>query len=297
MFALVVFWRYDEPMSKQHEMSNLGYSGNPEYLHPSIENALSRALKIKAEDAIDPNLFVDVYTEDAVARDLKYVEDMKKLFSQENLVQKKYSDVFEAIIYQHVSQSNWLGEDAHTILVSEYDDIANGMDVAVRVDNTSNTFPYLGMGVDVTFGTTGVSKKMSRIFNEIDSGRLGKIRYFMDPEFDDRFKGELSKIPHLVVGVKRDHVQELATDWMNKPPRVFADNPIQLVILQQIMEQLKVFRDYATKIGKHDLADVYAADMAVFAPILRDRRKMDIRNYENDPVAKALAEELSARSK
>jgi hypothetical protein len=82
---------------------------------------------------------------------------------------------------------------------------------------------------------------------------------------------------------------------MNGEKKALAENPIQLVVLQQIMEQLKAFRDYSEKIGRHDLAEIYAADMAVFATVLRDRRKMDIRNYENDHVATALAQELSSR--
>lgn len=268
---------------------------SPEYLHPLVAQAAIEARKLKEKEAIDPRAFIDVYGEDAVARDLKYVAERKKLFDKETSVQKQWADVFEAVFYQHAEQSNWLGEDAHTILASEYDDIANGMDVAVRINNDTNSFPYVGMGIDVTFGSTSVSKKISRLFSEIESGKLGKMRYFMDPDFDDRFKGELSKMPHIVVGVERSHVIELSRQWLNGEKRALAENPIQLVVLQQIMEQLKTFRDFATKIGKHDLADVYAADMAVFAPVLRERRKMDIRNYENDTVARALSQELAAR--
>jgi hypothetical protein len=144
-------------------------------------------------------------------------------------------------------------------------------------------------------GGASVAKKMKRLFGEIERGELGKMHYFTDPEFDDRFKGELSKMPHIVVGVERSHVIELARQWMNGEKKALAENPIQLVVLQQIMEQLKAFRDYSEKIGRHDLAEIYAADMAVFATVLRDRRKMDIRNYENDHVATALAQELSSR--
>lgn len=268
---------------------------NPEYLHPLVAQAAIEARKLKAKEAIDPNEFVGVYGVDAVARDIKYVEDMKKLFDKETSVQKQWADVFEAVFYQHAELSNWLGDDAHTIMASEYDDIKNGIDVAVRIENITGSFPYVGMGIDVTFGSTSVAKKMKRLFGEIEKGELGKMRYFMDPDYDDRFKGELSKMPHIVVGVERSHVIELSRQWLNGEKKALAENPIQLVVLQQVMEQLKAFRDFSEKIGKHELAEMYAADMSVFAPVLRDRRKMDIRNYENDQVAKALSQELAAR--
>lgn len=264
------------------------------YLDPSVKTAEEMTRKI-SEDAIDPRLFIDIYGADAVARDLNHVEELKKLFSKGNQVQKIYASFLERMIYHHGAQSFWLGEDVETILVAEYDDFVNGIDLALRINNSTSAFPYLGVGIDVTFGTTGMEKKISRIFNEIESGRLGKIRYFMDPNEDSRFKGELSKIPHLVLGVERRHVVELAQQYLHKSPREFAENPIQLVILKQMMEQFKVFRDYAERIGKHDIAEIYTADMAVFAPVLRDRRRMDIRNYENDHVAAALSQELSAR--
>lgn len=267
---------------------------NPEYLHPLVAQAAIEARKLKEREAIDPNQFISVYGESAVLRDLKYVREMKKLFDVGSQVQKKWADVFEAVFYE-AEQANWLGDDAHTILASEYDDIKNGIDVAVRMADSSRAFPYIGMGIDVTFGSTSVERKMKRLFDEIGKGNLGTMRYFMDTEFDDRFKGELSKIAHIVVGVERSHVIELARQWMNGEKKALENNPIQLVILQQIMEQLTTFRDYAHKIGKHELAEVYAADMAVFAPVLRDKRRMDTRNYENDHVAAALSLELAAR--
>jgi hypothetical protein len=102
-----------------------------EYLHPLVAEAAVEARKLKAEEAIDPKLFTDVYGANAVERDLRYVREMKKLFDKETTVQKQWADVFEAVFYQHAELSNWLGDDAHTIMASEYDDIKNGMDVAV----------------------------------------------------------------------------------------------------------------------------------------------------------------------
>lgn len=266
-----------------------------EYLHPIVAQAAIEAEKLKKEAAIDPNQFIGVYGEHAVAKDLKYVEERKKQFSNEDSVEKKWASVLEAIFYQHAEQSNWLGDNAHTILASEFDDIAHGIDVAVRVGDSERPFPYLGIGIDVTYGTTKMTKKINNIFDELDKGELGKMHYFMDPEFD-QFKGELSRIPHLVVGVERSHIIELSRQWLENEKHALAENPIQLVLLREMMKQLKMFRSYAKSIGRKDIAEIYSADIDVFEPVLRDRQKMDIRNYESDRVVDALSGALTLRA-
>lgn len=269
---------------------------SPEYLHPLIAEAAIKAREIKKEEAIDPVLFDSVYGSDAVARDTEYVRSMKAKFGSEDEVHKKYADVFEAIFYENAEMSNWLGENTHTVLTSEFDDIKNGMDVLVRLNDASRSFPYVGMGIDVTFGRNSVEKKINRVFGEIEKGQLGTVRYFMDPDYA-QFKGELSGMPHIIVGVERRHVIELAGQWLRGEKRKLGENPIQLVVLQQIMAQLKAFRDYADGLGRQDLVEIYNADISVFTPVLRDKRDMDISDYSDDPVIKELYRALELRKK
>lgn len=267
-------------------------SRNPEYIHPLVAQAALEAEKLKKAEAINIKLFADVYGDRAIAHDLKYVEEKKKNFSNVDSAEVKWASVLEAIFYQHAEQSNWLGENAHTILASEVDDIANGIDVVVRLDGSNQA---VGMGIDVTYGTAKMHQKVKTIFDEIDNGKLGKMHYFMDPEFD-QFKGELSKIPHIVVGVERSHIIELSRQWLNGEKKALAENPIQLVLLREIMKQLKLFRSYAKNAGMKDIADIYSADIEVFEPVLRERQGMDIRAYKDDRVVDALWNELSARA-
>jgi hypothetical protein len=269
---------------------------SPEYLHPLIAEAAIKAREVKKAEAIDPTIFESVYGRDAVARDLEYVRSMKTKFGSEDEVHKKYADVFEAVFYENAEMSNWLGENTHTIMTSEFDDIKNGMDVLVRLNDSARAFPYVGMGIDVTFGRNSVEKKMTRVFGEIEKGQLGTVRYFMDPGYA-QFKGELSSMPHIIVGVERRHVIELAGQWLREEKRKLGENPIQLVVLEQIMAQLKAYRDYAEGLGRYDLAEIYDADISVFAPVLREKRGMDISDYKDDPVIAELTRALEARKK
>lgn len=63
------------------------------------------------------------------------------------------------------------------------------------------------------------------------------------------------------------------------------------------MAQLKAFCDYAEMLGRQDLAEIYSADISVFAPMLRDKRDMDISDYRADPVIKELPRALEVRKK
>lgn len=274
--------KFEKPDSHIDHLLN-----NPEYLHPLIAEAVTKAREIKEKDAIKTKPFEDpnVYGLEAVLRDNEFVQSMKEKFAPEDEAHKKYADVFEAIFYKQAEMSNWLGENIHTILTSPFDDIKNGIDVIIRLNESLRPFPYVGMGIDVTFGRTNIKKKLDRVFEEIKDGKLGTMRYFMDPDYAP-FKGSLSGIPHIIVGVERRHVVELAGQWLRGEKQKLGDNPIQLVILEQIMAQLKAFRDYAESLGKPDIVEIFDADISVFAPVLLEKEKMglDTSDYENDPV-------------
>lgn len=300
LFAHAPPERYDDAMSFESTQSYTKLESeaqlhNPEYVHPIVAQAAIEARKLKKKDAIDPNEFKDLYGELSVVHDLDMIQKLKKSpdFIQ-NSAAHAWADVFEAVFYQHVEQSNWLGEEVHTILPSEFDDFINKIDVMARADSSPSALPFVGVGVDVTFGTTKIAQKITGIFNEIEKGRLGTMRYFVDPEVDD-YKGPITKVPHLVVGVERVHIIELARQWMNGENKALAQNPIQLVILKQIMEQLKAYRGHAKKMGQSEIAAIYSADIDAFEPVLQERRKMDIRNYENDHIRMALSHEIFVR--
>ena len=166
----------------------------------------------------------------------------------------------------------------------------------VRLNESPRAFPYVGMGIDVTFGCTNIEKKLDRVFKEIEEGKLGTVRYFTDPDYA-QFKGELSGMPHVIVGVERRHVVEIAGQWLRGEKKKLGDNPIQLIILEQIMAELKAFRDYAESLGKLDLVEIFDADISVFAPVLLEKEKMglDTSDYKDDPVMAEIMRWVEAR--
>ncbi len=249
--------------------------------HPTIEGAYSFAEKTLEENAVSPLIFTDLYGEKNVEDDLKKVGDYEKKFLPN--AAKKTADVFEAIMLTG-ELHNWFGERAETIKTSRFDDIFNGTDMIIEFEEEAPLrFSHLGVAVDVTFGTVSLEKKFSRIRNEIDSGKLAKIKYFHSQK--EHFRGERSNVPRVVIGVEHDQVVELAALWLRKENETLAKHPVQRLILEEIALQLEILNKYCERIGKRDLAPLYEKDLVIIRNILNNKRDIKLdEKLTNDRV-------------
>ena len=219
--------------------------GNPGE-HPVIVAALEKARAMIHENAINPSDFVNLYGSENVERDLKEVVSLKKRFDTNEASEStfKASEVFEAIVFEQVELSNWLGDHAETIRTSEFDDIVNGVDLVVEFTEDSST-NHLALGVDVTFGTTSIGKKFDRIRKEIDADNLATVKYFES----HGFKGSLRQLPRVVIGVERDTVIALAGLWSRQEKKKLGNHFVKDIIMQEIERQLRTFLVYAQSNG------------------------------------------------
>lgn len=211
--------------------------GNPGE-HPTIASALEKARALIHENAINPSDFVNLYGSENVERDLASVVSLKRKFETDET--QKASEVFEAIVFEQVELSNWLGEHAETIRTSEFDDIVNGVDLVVEFteDNSTN---HLALGVDVTFGTASIGKKFERIRKEIDADNLATVKYFES----HGFKGSLRQLPRVVIGVEKDTVIALAGLWSRQEKSKLGGHFVKDILIQEIERQLRTFLVYA----------------------------------------------------
>ena len=148
-------------------------------------------------DRIDPNDF-DL---NSVERDLAYLADLEKKFGEETdpvlIESKKLADILEYFIYFHGEQSSWLGDEAETIAPSRFDDVINGVDVLVDLGEEDSLPQVAGLGIDATTSPNPdlLFGKITRIREEIQSGKMAEVKYFED----DNFKGSLKNIPKIVI--------------------------------------------------------------------------------------------------
>lgn len=255
-------------------------NADSQFAHPTIQGALPLAEKLIQENAIDPNMFADLYGRENVERDLKKVSEFEKKFFADPA--HKTAKVLEAIMLAG-ELHNWFGNNTEVIKSSRFDDIINGTDLILELEEIMpRRFSQVSIAVDVTFGLRQQEKKFERIKDEIDRGKLATIKYFHSEK--EHFRGERSNIPRVVIGIEYNRVVELAALWLRKDNVTLATHPVQRVILEEVALQLERFKTYASKTGKTHLAPLFERDLAIIQSILKEKKNIPLGEYEYDRV-------------
>lgn len=275
---------------------------------PELE-ALALLLPEHEKRAIKIEDFSDLYGE-GVARDRQEIGRLKIAFEVENKDNgpeffdcMKRAKLFEAILAERAELDNWLGENAQTIVASEYDDIKNGVDLAIEF-STEGGFKHLALSVDVTTSRQIVAQKIERIKKEILNGRLTTIKYFYSE--DSNIRGQLMKVPRVLIGADIATAKELAALWLKtKRPKdsqearqglqALASHRIQFQILEEIKTQLEYFIEFARENKKEELISEYRKALSVISGILEQKlseiklSEEERQRVQNDPIYKAIA--------
>lgn len=265
--------------------------GSSEYLHPVVEKAYAKATALFERDAIRPDDFAPPYDARQVADDKALVARLEAKFGNDEFAHKKYADVFEAIIYEHIEQSDWFGPTAQTIKTSKFDDYVNGIDLVTEFSNEDQSLTHLGLGIDVTFGTTAMEKKFQRIREEIKTGKLATVKYFQSEH--SPIKGTYRDMPRVVIGAEREHITELAARWMDpKMNRELANHPVQTILLDEIEAQLEGFHRYAQTVNQNHLVPVFERQLVLLRRIRRGKSQTGRNLWPEDRVFGAIKDQL-----
>jgi hypothetical protein len=242
-----------------------------------LEKAYTRATEILERDRIKLDELSDLYGADTIARDEAYVAKREREFaasmSDAERQQLKLATVFEAILHEQGEQSNWFGEAAVTIKTSKLDDIANGVDEIVEFEEDEKSPSYLALAVDATYSTFP-DHKLQKIKEEIDRGELAKIKYAVIE--NTGFRGELNKVPRVVIGVSARTVNQLAELWLSKNTKELAKHPVQIQILEEVLMQCKAFGKYAESKGQLEIARKYENTQAIIEGVMNEKKEKRI---------------------
>ncbi len=260
----------------------------------TLEKAFEKAKSIIEEAEIKPEDFNDVYSADEIRNDVQYVERMEKKFEDQHTPEQKkhnkLATVFEAIVHEHAELSEWFGPDAETIKPSRYDDIKNGVDTIAELKEGGKSVTHLAMGIDVTF-SHDAEKKFRRIKQEIEQGTLAEVKYFHSEYMGIRER--LLNIPRVVIGADEKTIRELSVMWLEGKKRELGSHPIQFQILEEIADQLKVYKAYAETVNRPDIAAMYEKAMRSVRDIRKKKGAMMKDFGVRDSVFYALEENLS----
>ena len=269
----------------------------------SVELSPSMALaheKAKNEIFTNPDYyinevdFVPKYGQEVIDADVAFANGLKNEFEARDTPEEKklkhIADVFEAIVLTQSDSNGWLG-NARTLKTAPYDDFKNKVDMIAEWFTPEEGSRLLALAVDVTFGAKSVQKKLEAIKAEIDSGKLGSIKYFKDERGD--FIGMRNNVPRTVIGVSELVIEELADLWVHRKHTALAEHPIQRLFLDEIDAQLMMMHNYALKKGKLDAVLAYKQVLGVIQPLRDSKAKFRSKEIAGDTVAREIVLDTS----
>ncbi len=236
---------------------------------PYVDPALQGLLDIEKisdemeERRIKPEKFKGHphFDSDEIDRDLRRCEELKQLFRQANEKEgphkKEQSErglTAEFVFRRALEEYGWLSDKLKMILTSTFDDFENGIDSVAQIELGPSRYEHIGFAVDFAASRSDVGQKLSRCFDEIDSGRSARVKYF-----DSEKTGQLRnfKVPRIVVGAGQENLDRLVSysaEMINDSgeagsikEKIKAD-PYRFVLFGIIEAQLSVFIGRLSKV-------------------------------------------------
>ncbi|MEK7596191.1 MAG: hypothetical protein AAB564_01420 [Patescibacteria group bacterium] len=265
---------------------------NQEFENREVEEKIYAKVRdfLKDNPPIDPDGFADLYAREIIDRDKRYVAGLEKKFfkqAEKNLEREHRQQlalIFEALVLDQTERSDWLGENAMTVRSSKFDDYVNGVDMIVEFPEEVSR--HLALAMDVTTSNI-LAKKFSRIREEINDSRLPRVKYYDSKDFH----GGLPKVPRVIIGADRQSVWQAGELWLENKNKELAVCPMQKIILDEIIIQLKTFSEYAAGRGKKEIADSYGASLKIMERIINEKKERNLPlPLINDKVFSAIIE-------
>lgn len=261
-----------------------------------VEAAAKKAEAVINTAQIKLESFVDMYGPERIAKDTAYLNRvMQEIASNSPAVEResqKFSKVLEAIVHDAGGKHEWFGKGATLIKTSPLDDIANGVDEVVefRKEEKPTARSFLALGIDVTYNPF-IDRKFRRIKDGIERGELATVKYFVDPK--NEIRGELNKIPQVIVGVDGHTVKQLAQLWLEGERMPLsrdelAKHAVQMQILEEIEMQSEAFSRFAKGIGREEVAQKYAETRELVRIVLAERKGKVFDQGRRDDVYYAI---------
>lgn len=249
-----------------------------------------KAILAIAKNKIDMNDFTNLYGE-GVEKDMLKAEALKQKFEadqdEDGRECKDCAEVMEAVLVESINDAEWLGTEMRAVNTSDYDDFENGIDIVTEITKQDGSKKQLGLAMDATFANR-IDDKFRGIKGEIEKNKLGELKYFKS----GNFKGSLSQVPHVVVGVSKRKIEELGRLWVKGDVEGIKNHQLQYQILDGMIIQLETFEKYAIQVGKPELAEVYRHNCETLKAIKFEKEKVLPDNGERDHIFENIKREM-----
>ncbi len=264
-----------------------------------VEAAYKKAEALLVKGRIDMESFKPPqgnYDPEMVDRDIQIVAAHEERFAYgekrdpSTIEPKRMATVFEALVCEQINENMWFGGNGRMTPASKYDDYENGVDGILNIlESGRNNF--LALGIDVTFSGKQMEEKIDNIVSQIDRNEMATVKYFVMP--DGTYKGELRRVPRIVLAAEVGSVKQLAEQWAaGENQKLFKNHWMQFQLLEMAIKQCEAFGSYASRRNLNDVSSAYDAMKRKIESIYNLRKKFITMPQDRDKMMKRIEEAL-----
>ena len=159
--------------------------------------------------------------------------------------------IFEALL-STLMELYWMPNEVFITETSELDDWLNGADAVLETKSLLVIIDFTSQR-----DQEALHRKIGKIFNRIDSGNLGQLRYF-ESQFARRMLPPLRMIPSVIVGLSQANIETLLDLYFRKDTKAIQNHWVKYAIAEEILKQIEFFKRYINNPHRKN----YKADVA-----------------------------------
>jgi hypothetical protein len=195
------------------------------------------------------------YSMAEVQADLRTVAGLEARMTREK--EKQEGVLLEQIVEGGINKHGWLGPYAVLNPTAKFDDIVNGVDGVVEFHSGPDKNNSMwALAVDITENSgqisgKGIREKLANIQAGLDSGEMGKVKYFRPNRPGLQMKGEWRGLPKMLL-VGSGNLEELQRlqKHQEQASGALERDPVAMDFLIQLRIQAQVYANYAQSQGK-----------------------------------------------
>ncbi len=177
---------------------------------------------------------------------------------------KQEGHVLEGVVAKGINDFKWLGPHAVWNQTTEFDDIVNGVDGVVEFHSGPDKHNSMwALAIDVTENSgrilgKGIRPKLGEIKAGLQSGEMGKVKYFRPNRPGLQMRGEWRGLPKMLL-VGSGNLEELQRlkRHQQQASGALEKDPVAMDLLIQLRIQAQVYAEYCRSLGKNHSAVIF----------------------------------------
>jgi hypothetical protein len=168
---------------------------------------------------------------------LKRAKDRSRGEPLEKKINYIRAKIFEALLNTLI-ELYWIPDEAFITETSEFDDWLNGADAILETRSLLVIIDFTSQQ-----DREGLRRKVEKIFQRIDQGTLGSLKYFKS-QFTQKMLPPRQMIPSVIIGLSQANIESLLSLYLSKKTTEIKNHWIRHAIAEEILRQANFFKKY-----------------------------------------------------